>query len=160
MLVPFKSLSNDSRIWIYQSNRKFSQKEIEFIQKETVGFLEVWTAHGDSLQAGFEILYDQFLIIGLNEKVNEASGCSIDKSVNYIRELENKLSLSLLERSKVAIEQNAQIHLVNFFDLKKLVEKGEISKDAKVFNNSIASKGELESTWLQPAEKSWVKRYF
>lgn len=160
MLVPFNSLNSDSKIWIYQSSRKFSGSEIEYVKKETQKFLTAWTAHGNSLLAGFEVIYDQFLVIGVNENVNEASGCSIDKSVSYIRELEKNLNVSLLERSKVAIMQDAQISLVDYSDIKMQISKGIISKDTEVFNNAVVSKGEFETGWLQPAEKSWLKRFF
>jgi len=160
MLVPFEKLAPDSKIWIYQSNKKLDQSEQEFIQKQTEPFLIEWTAHGNSLQAGMQILHDQFIIIGVNEDVNEASGCSIDKSVNHIRELGSALNLNLLERSKVAIMNDTQIRLVDFSEIKKMISEGSISKETEVFNNAIVSKKELDQSWIQPATESWLKRYF
>ena len=160
MLVPFKLLNNDSKIWIYQSSRKFSEPEKNLIVKKTSDFLTEWTAHGHSLQAGFEIVFDQFLIIGVNEDVNEASGCSIDKSVNHIRNLEKSLNVKLLERSKIALKENTKISLVNFSEIKKMISQGLISKETQVFNNAVTSKGELGTSWIQTAGHSWMKRYF
>ncbi|MCG8309929.1 MAG: hypothetical protein MI975_21215 [Cytophagales bacterium] len=160
MFVPFESLESNSKIWIYQSNRKFDKNERELIREKTEVFLTDWTAHGRSLLAGSEIFYDQFLIIAVNENVNEASGCSIDKSVGFIRELEHTLNVTLLERSKIAIRIDTQIRLFNFSDIKKVISEGLISEDTEVFNNAIISKGELETDWLQPAGESWLKRYF
>jgi len=34
MFVPFDTLPEDSKIWIYQSNRKFSDEEIQEIETE------------------------------------------------------------------------------------------------------------------------------
>lgn len=160
MLVPFEKLAPDSKIWIYQSNKKLDQAEQEFIRKQTEPFLIEWTAHGDSLQAGMQILHDQFVIIGVNEDVNEASGCSIDKSVNHIRELSRALNLNMLERSKVAIMDDTQIRLVDFSEIKNMISEGSISKETEVFNNAIVSKKELDQNWIQPATESWIKRYF
>ena len=160
MNVPFDALGPQSRIWIYQSNRKFTEEEHRFILENTSRFLTAWTAHGNDLQAGVKILYDQFIVIGLNEAVNEASGCSIDNSVGFIRELENSLNISLLERSKVALLDNTEIRLVDFSDIKQMIASGHLKRDDKVFNNSIGSKSQLEAEWLIPAEKSWIKRYF
>ena len=160
MLVPFENLDAGSRIWIYQSERKLTQDEQEFVQKNTESFLVEWTAHGNSLQAGMQILYDQFLIIGVNEAVNEASGCSIDKSVNYVKELGKALNIDLLQRSKVAVKKNTQIHLVDFSEIGKAISNGLISKDTEVFNNAILTKNDLESGWLLRATDSWLKRYF
>ena len=160
MLVPFKNLDAQSKIWIYQSNRKLTDAEQEFIREKTDSFLIEWTAHGNSLSAGMEILHDQFIIIGVNENVNEASGCSIDKSVNHIRELSNALNINLLERSKVAIKEDAQIRLIDFSEIKNQISNGSISKDTEIFNHAIVSKMELESSWVLPASQSWIKRYF
>ncbi|MCK5371856.1 MAG: hypothetical protein KAQ62_25020 [Cyclobacteriaceae bacterium] len=160
MLVPFEKLDPQSKIWIYQSGRKFNEAEKEFITKKTEFFLTEWTAHGHSLEAGMQIVYDQFIIIGVSEAVNEASGCSIDRSVNHIRELGKVLNIDLLERSKVAIKENAQVKLIGFSEIKKMVLSGVIHSDTEIFNNAIVSKKELESDWLQAVENSWLKRYF
>ena len=160
MLVPFENLDASSRIWIYQSDRKLTPEDQDFIQKNTEAFLVEWTAHGNSLHAGMQILYDQFLIIGVNEAVNEASGCSIDKSVNYVRELGKALNIDLLQRSKVAVKNNTQIHLIDFSEISSAISDGLISKDTRVFNNAVVTKVDLESGWLLPAADSWLKRYF
>lgn len=160
MLVPFENLSSDSKIWIYQSDRILSKAEVENIKKKTEAFLIEWTAHGHSLQAGMQIQHDQFILIGVNESVNEASGCSIDKSVNHIRELEYSLNLNLLDRSKIALFVNQQVQLVNFSEIKELVSNGSINSSTEVFNNAIVSKKELETKWKKPASESWIKRYF
>jgi len=160
MLVPFKKLDSQSKIWIYQSSKKLNQEEKDFIIEKTQSFLVDWTAHGNTLEAGIEIFYDQFIIIGVSESTNEASGCSIDKSVNHVRELEKALHINLLERSKVAIKENTTIKLVEFSELKMLISQGEITSDTEIFNNAIVSKKELETNWLQKANNSWLKRYF
>ncbi len=160
MNVPFEHLDPNSRIWIYQSTRKLNHEEQQFILENTRRFLDDWTAHGNDLQAGVKINYDQFIIIGVNEAVNEASGCSIDTSVNYIRELGKALNLDLLERSKVAFKNQANIELVDFSEIRKMIGQGNITLSSMVFNNAIASKAELENGWLLPVEKSWMKKYF
>jgi len=43
MYVPFDTLPEESKIWIYQSNRKFSDEEIQEIETELKFFLENWT---------------------------------------------------------------------------------------------------------------------
>ncbi len=160
MLVSFKKLAPQSKIWIYQSNKKFNEDDKEFIIQKTESFLVDWIAHGNTLEAGVEILYDQFIIIGVNEGVNDASGCSIDKSVGHIRELGKALNVDLLDRSKVAMMQEGHVKLIDFSEIKKLVSQGAIDSGAEVFNNAIVAKSELEPNWLQPVANSWLKKYF
>jgi hypothetical protein len=44
MLVPFSDLPDHSRVWIYQSSRKFSDEEVSVIQEQMDLFLAQWTA--------------------------------------------------------------------------------------------------------------------
>ena len=39
MIVPFSEMSNDSKIWIYQSNRKFIDTELDEINDLIIKFL-------------------------------------------------------------------------------------------------------------------------
>jgi ribonuclease HIII len=160
MNVPFNDLGPESRIWIYQSNRKLSAEEQRMITAETEKFLTEWTAHGHDLQAGMQIAYDQFIIIGVNEAVNGASGCSIDKSVSFIRQLDHVLKANLLERTKVAFSDDAEIKVIDFSEIKKMVADGVITPESKIFNNAVVSKKELSESWLKPASESWIGRYF
>lgn len=160
MKVPFNDLGPESRIWIYQSKRKLNKEEQEFITSNTEKFLTDWTAHGNDLQAGVQIFDDQFIIIGVNEAANEASGCSIDKSVGFIRELDKTLNLNLLDRSKVALKNEVGISLIEFSEIKNMISNGVINPDTKVYNHAIVSKSELENGWLKPARESWIKRFF
>jgi hypothetical protein len=160
MLVPFEKLNPQSKIWIYQTDRVLSESQQEIVITKTSAFLQEWTAHGNSLEAGVEIRYNQFIIIGVNEAVNEASGCSIDKSVGFIRELGNLLNIDLLERSNVAIKNENQIRLISFTEIRKMVLGKEITPETEIFNQTVTSKKELENNWILPAGKSWLKKYF
>ena len=73
MLVPFKDLSDSSRLWIYQCNRSFSELELQDISNQISEFLTSWTAHGADLQAGFEIKYKRFIVIALDQNKNHAT---------------------------------------------------------------------------------------
>lgn len=160
MNVSFNDLGPESRIWIYQSSRKLSPEEQQFITEKTSVFLTEWTAHGNELQAGVNIFYDRFIVLGVNEAVNEASGCSIDKSVHFMRMLGEALNLDFLDRSVIAIRQNINIELISFTEIKQLISRGRISADSRVFNNAITTKEELDVQWEQPITESWLKRYF
>ena len=92
MLVDFNTLPETSRIWIYQSSRSLNDTELEEIALKLNAFIENWTAHGSDLQSGYEIKYKRFIILGINQNLNQATGCSIDASVQFIQELEKNYS--------------------------------------------------------------------
>ena len=83
MLVDFDTLPEESRVWIYQANRSFSEKEISQLKEQLNIFIEAWTAHGKDLQAGYKIVYKRFIVLALNQNLNKATGCSIDASVHF-----------------------------------------------------------------------------
>src|SRR5690606_41373201 len=90
MFVPFDSLPEDSRIWIYQSNRKFTDEEIHEIETELQKFVEEWAAHGDGLQASFTTRYNRFIILAVDQGVSAPSVCCVGSSVRVIASLEQK----------------------------------------------------------------------
>ena len=67
----FEDLDNNARVWIYQSNREFSNNEVEIIKEKTSNFIENWLRHGDHLKASFFIKYNQFIILAVDENFNE-----------------------------------------------------------------------------------------
>ena len=91
MLVEFNTLPEESKVWIYQANRSFTEQEIEEIQSKLDMFIENWTAHGSDLQAGYSLKYKRFIVLGLNQNLNAATGCSIDASVHFYSTIRKRL---------------------------------------------------------------------
>lgn len=159
MLIDFESLADNSRIWIYQSNRSFTKEELEEIETGLSSFLQEWTAHGSDLQAGFEIRYKRFIIIGLDQSQSSASGCSIDASVRFIQRLEQKYGVELMDRMNVSFKQGEYIAYKSLKDFKKMAKAKSISKNTTVFNNLVANKLEYLEHWEVPAGESWHSRF-
>lgn len=160
MLVSFKNLPETARIWIYPSNRYFTTREEGEIEEKLSAFLENWTAHGAGLEAGYEIRYSRFIVIGLNQEVNAASGCSIDVSVHFIQELEKEYALTLLDRMNVSFRQEEEIVYYPLIEFRKLARQKEVTPATVVFNNLAATKEEYETAWEVPAADSWHSRFF
>ena len=59
MYIPFEELPLESKIWIYQANRKLSDIEVSEIEVATKVFVENWTAHEKPLEASFIIKYNR-----------------------------------------------------------------------------------------------------
>ena len=160
MIVDFDVISEESRIWIYQSNRSLSIIEINEIESKIKNFLISWTAHGSDLQASFIIKYSRFIVISLNESFNLATGCSIDSSVRFIQELEAEYDVSLLDKINVSYRHGEFIAYKPLIEFKKMIKNRSISKKTIVFNNLINSKSEFLNNWEVPIEESWHNRFF
>jgi chemotaxis regulatin CheY-phosphate phosphatase CheZ len=160
MVSDFKTLSENSRIWIYQSNRSLTQQEKESIFKLIEDFLNNWKSHGVSLNSGFEIKYNRFIVIAQDQNTQIATGCSIDSMVHFIQKLEKQYNISLLDKLNVSYKQGDYIAYKSLKDFKKMVKDGAVSKNTIVFNNLVQTKLEYTNYWEVPAFESWHARFF
>ncbi len=158
MFVPFNQLPSDSRIWIYQSDRPFTLEEEIKITSLLTPFTESWTAHSKDLAAGFVVLYHRFIILGIDEKMAMASGCSIDKSVHIILQVENELNLSLTNRLLYAYQNQEEVNVVHRNKFEALIANGEVGPNTIFFDNLIERKSDLDNKWEIPFEKSWHRQ--
>jgi len=159
MLVDFKSLPDSSRIWIYQANRSFTSEELAEIKIALDDFVSEWTAHGQDLKSGYEIRYKRFIVLGLDQSLTSASGCSIDASVHFIQHLEKKYSIELLDKMNVSYKQGEYVAYKPLVDFKKMAKQNAVSAKTIVFNNLVATKGEYLEHWEVPAAESWHSRF-
>ena len=159
MLVAFNELPETSRIWVYQANRNFSEQELDEINELLPQFLTQWTAHGASLHAGYEIRYNRFIVIGLDQSLSSASGCSIDASVHFIQGLEKRFGVELLDRMNVSFKQGDYITYKSMADFKKMARARAINEKTIVFNNLVTNKQEYLEHWEVPASESWHGRF-
>ncbi|MEZ4837595.1 ABC transporter ATPase [Flavobacterium sp.] len=160
MYVPFKNLPEESRIWIYQSNRKFSDDELAMIESDLEEFLKNWTAHGNSLESSYITKYNRFIIIAVNQEIQQATGCSIDKSVEFIQSLEQKYKVDLLDKMNVTYKQGEFLTYKSLIDFKRLAKEKAVSPNTIVFNNLVNTIEEWKESWEVPAEDSWHSRFF
>lgn len=159
MLVPFESLPEDARVWIYQANRTFTEEEVQKLNGQLETFLKQWTAHGADLKAGFEIRYKRFIVIALDQAVNAASGCSIDASVHFIQQLEKMYEVDLLDKMNVSYRSGDYIAYKPLTDFKKMAKDRAVSQNTIVFNNLVNNKEEYLNYWEVPARDSWHARF-
>lgn len=122
-------------------------------------FIKEWTAHGSQLQAGYEIKYNRFIIIALDQSQTAASGCSIDASVHFIQNLEKKYDIQLLDKMNVSYKQGDYIVYKPLTDFKKMAKEKAVSKATIVFNNLVINKHEYLHNWEVPAQESWHGRF-
>jgi hypothetical protein len=160
MLVNFDTLPLESRVWIYQSNRKFTDDEITEIEQAIQEFVSNWSAHGTSLEASYLIKYNRFIIFAVNQEVQAATGCSIDSSVQFIQNLESKYQVDLLDKMNVTFKNGEFIAHKTLLEFKKMAKDKAVSGSTIVFNNLINTIQEFNESWEIPAEESWHSRFF
>lgn len=160
MFVPFDQLPDHTRVWIYPSNRPFITEELSLIHKKAKAFIEKWTAHGSDLHAGIDLPYNRFIVLGLNESVQSASGCSIDSSVHFVQSLERDIGVTLLDKMNVTFRNESSIDHIPLKEFRTKAKKKQVKADVIVFNNLVLNKMEYNTHWEVPASQSWHARYF
>jgi hypothetical protein len=159
MFVPFEKIHDDSRIWIYQANRKFNSGESKIISQVLLAFTEGWLVHGSPMRASFDLRFEQFVILAADEKANAPSGCSIDDSVRTLKKLGAELNIDFFDRTMIAFNKDEHVFTISTPELKEKLKEGVWDQATFVFNNLVGSKGDLSRMWLAPAGSTWLKRY-
>ena len=159
MRVDFNTLPEESRIWIYQANRSFSENELEEIKSKLNTFINNWAAHGSDLQASYTIRYKRFIILAVNQETQAATGCSIDASVNFIQQLEKDYKVDLMDKMNVSYKQGEFVAYKSLVDFKKMAQQKAVSKNTIVFNNLVINITEFNENWEVPASESWHSRF-
>lgn len=160
MYIPFENLPEESKIWIYQSNRKFSDNEFSEIESDLKSFLDSWSAHGTGLESSYLLKYNRFIIIAVNQEVQSATGCSIDSSVAFIQKLEQKYNVELLDKMNVTFKNGEHIAHKTLINFKKMAKEKAVTENTIVFNNLVNTIEEFNESWEVPAMDSWHSRFF
>lgn len=159
MLVDFNSLPEHSRVWIYQCNRSFNSIEAESIESKLIDFISTWEAHGKPLSASYDFPYNRFVILALDQSINEASGCSIDTSVRFIQSLEKEYDVDLMDKMNVSFKQGEFVAYKSLTEFRKMIKQKAVSKKTIVFNNLVTNIHEYKANWEVPAKDSWHNRF-
>ncbi len=152
------SLPDHSRVWIYQADRKLTPEEQNELIIKGAEFTSSWAAHGHELMAGMTILLDHFIVIVLDEQVESASGCSIDKSMKFVLDRQKELGVNFTHRLISAMYINDNVELFTYNEVRLALEKGKISAETLVFDNGIQDLSALKTNWLKPLSGSWLKK--
>lgn len=164
MFIPFEQLPDHARLWVYQSNRRLSDNEVQLIRQEGARFTDQWAAHGRALRASVTVLHHHFLIIAVDEQYHQASGCSIDSSVGFVRSIESVLmgqgaAVDFFDRTLIAFWIDNSVKLSPLSEAKQQISAGVIQPDTCLFNHLIATKAELETQWKTRLSDSWLARH-
>jgi hypothetical protein len=152
--------SENSRVWVYQADRKLADSEVQQIQNELDSFTTGWTAHNSQLKAAGEIKYNRFIILIVDESQAGASGCSIDKSVRFVNDLQQQFNINLLDRFNLAYREGNEVLSAPRQAFEEKLKQGGINTNTIVFNNMVQNLKELQTKWEVPFKDSWHIQLF
>lgn len=151
-----EGFSEHSKLWVYQSDRSLNGQETEIAENALADFCKQWTAHNNQLKATFKILYNRFIVLIVDETHNDASGCSIDKSVAFLKSLEQKLNISLFNRMQLAYIKSDEVIAIDYNDVAEAYRSGNINESTLFFNTGIDRLKKLDTELLIPLKQHWL----
>lgn len=161
MYTTFDSLPDSSRVWIYQTNRSLTANETAFITQFLTEAISNWAAHGDALKASFSILHNRFVVLAADETYHQTSGCSLDTSSRWFKELTEQLAIDFFDRTQLYVNETEELKSFSPLQVKKEVEFGNLQASSLVFTHQVANLGFLRKNWPTPANNIVaLKRYF
>ena len=158
IMTTYTTLPDTTRVWIYQSNQPLPDTKIPEVKIKITQFVKNWVSHKRALRAFGDILHNQFVVLMVDESQAGASGCSIDKSVNFLKMLQAEYGVDLFDRMVFTYQLDGKIHSSNRSEFAQLYRAGTINDQTPVFDNLVNNKGDFDRAWIKPLGSSWHKR--
>ncbi len=155
MYIEFENLPSSARVWVYLAGRPLTENDKLQISDYLKLQMHTWAAHGEPLHGGFSFVENMFLIISVDQQAHMPSGCSIDASTRWIKEINDTFGIDFLSRSIVTENQV----LLPVFQVKKHIEQGIIKQETRIYDQQVGTKAELSDSFLKPASEVF-SRYF
>ncbi|HVF38592.1 MAG TPA: hypothetical protein VM939_01745 [Gemmatimonadaceae bacterium] len=155
-IARFEDLPDSSRVWVYGSSEELDPAKVDRLLNAADEFLEGWAAHGAPLTSARNWSDDRFLTIGVDQRQEGASGCSIDGLFRTLKGLEKELGTELVTSGRVYFRDRAsRVRSVTRDEFSELAASGEVDGDTEVFDTSVTSLGEWRARFSSRATDSW-----
>ncbi|MDB5272466.1 MAG: hypothetical protein JWO58_833 [Chitinophagaceae bacterium] len=161
MKIPFDQMPSNARAWVYTANRILTAEESTLLLQRLDPFLTEWSSHGTSLKASCQIFDQSVVVVAVENGWEAASGCSIDKSVRVLKELEEELHLSLFDRMLILYKESdsASLQMLPLGQFKNKLASGEIEPTGLILNTQVTAVGDLKVELWKEIKDSWLARF-
>ena len=159
-IVPFTSLPDSARVWVFASDRELSGAAADTLLAAVDQFLSEWKAHGVPLRCAREWRDDRFLAIGVDVEAENASGCSIDGLFRTLQQLERTIGSRLVGGGRVFYRVGSGIRAATRDEFIEGIERGEVRGETPVFDTSLTVAKAWRTNFEQPADAGWTAAYF
>jgi hypothetical protein len=163
MNIDYKELlphdfNDNSRVWIYQSNRLFTLHEAFQIEDTLKAFVSNWHSHGTPVTGYANLFFGQFIVLIADETRSGVSGCSTDSSVRMIKDIEQMFNINMFDRLLLGFIVKERVQMIPMAQLSYALENNFIEPSTLYFNNTILNFEQLKNKWLIPLKDSWLAK--
>jgi hypothetical protein len=160
-IVPFDTLPNSARIWVFASDHELAGASADTLLAAVDHFLAEWRAHGVPLHCAREWRDNRFLAIGVDVNEENASGCSIDGLFRTLQQLQRELGAQLIGGGRVFYRsRGGAVETTTREDFSARAKRGEVTAATPVFDTSLTDAAAWRTRFEQPAGLAWTSGYF
>jgi hypothetical protein len=159
----FDRMPDDARLWVFAAPRPLQPAEADALLARVDGFLERWAAHGAPVLGARELRDGRFLLVAADERATGVSGCSIDTLFHALAEVEAALGTDLRRTAQRVFWRAAggEVRSAERAEFRRLAQAGEVGDDTPVFDNTVATVGELRAgRWETRFRDAWHAKAF
>ena len=155
------TLDNSARVWVHVASRRMTLDEAHAVQSHLDKFVAGWQAHGASLTAQALVVHGWMVVLAVDERPQQATGCSIDASVLALKEISclhpSMVDLDVFDRMAVLHRTSSEAlwrrtPLSTFWAQRKA---GLLDDYEQVFDTTVSTLGELKTRGVVPMGTSW-----
>ena len=158
-LVPFDTLPDMSRVWVFGSQRRLEDGAASRLLAEVDGFLARWQAHGDPLTVGRDLRERHLLTVAVDQSSAGASGCSIDGLFRTLRGLETAIGTSLVGGGRIYYrDDTGDVQSVSHAEFAALAAAGTVGPATVVFDTTVETLSAWHDHFETTAGASWHAR--
>ena len=155
-LVPFANLPDDARCWVFAARSPLDEVDEPRLLSAVDGFLATWKAHGSALTSAREFRDEHFLVVAVDERATDASGCSIDGLFRVLQQVEEGIGTSMVGGGMVHFRGAGGLVLgCTRAQFEAMAAMGEIGPDTMVFDTTVTSVGDYRARFERAARESW-----
>ena len=121
MFVNQDTLSEEARVWVYPSSRKFYPQEIDPLTQKVNEFLKNWKVEDENFKASFQLLHNRFIVFYADE-VTQLTNLDVDSLVAFVLQLQQEYEIELLDRMNVCFKQGQFIQYKDLKEFRKLLK--------------------------------------
>ena len=114
MFVDYSTITEEAKVWVYPSSRKFCPNEIEGIESKVKDFLENWKSDDENFKASYQFLYNRFIVLFADDENSTLTNSDIDASVSFILGLQQEYEVELLDPLNACFKQGEYVQYFSF----------------------------------------------
>ena len=155
-VTKFEALPDDARVWVFGAAAPVDDIDAAKLLAAVDAYLLQWKAHGHPLTAAREWRDERFLAVGVDQRTEGASGCSIDALFRMLQDLEAAVGSTMVGGGLVFFRGPGDlVCALSREDFEAHARRGGANGQTIVFDMTVTTAGDYRTRFETEASQSW-----